>query len=337
MAEVATGRSNAMEAEVDPMSWVAPEFREAAAQLALQEAANPPALRENIAQIRNNPFFAEVEPLPDVEFFERLAPVGAGHPDVLLYVINTRRGDERPAILHIHGGGHIAGSAKNEVRRLQMLARRLDCVIVTVEYRLAPEATYEASIEDNYAGLRWLHTHAKELGVDADRIVVLGESAGGGHAAILANVATDRGEFPIALQCLIYPMLDDRTGTTRRVPDHIGRLAWTADWNALAWEVFLGRPPGGEDAPAVAVPSRRRDLRNLPPAFIGVGAVDLFVEENVEYAQRLISAGVATELIVVPGAFHGFDIFAPETAASQNFERAVLAALRRGLRIPEEG
>ncbi|MBS0334404.1 MAG: alpha/beta hydrolase fold domain-containing protein, partial [Proteobacteria bacterium] len=116
-------------------------------------------------------------------------------------------------------------------------------------------------------------------------------------------------------------------------PDHIGRYAWTADWNALCWECFLGMPAGGEDAPAVAVPSRRKDLRNLPPAFIGVGAIDLFVEENIEYASRLIQAGVATELIVVPGGFHGFDIFAPETDAAQTFERAKISALRRGLGI----
>ena len=322
-----------MDIELDPMSLVAPEFRKAAAEIALQEAGNSPPTRASIAEIRNSPFFADVEPLPDVEHFERRAPVGAGHPDVQLYIINARPGGRRPAILHTHGGGQIAGTAKNEVRRLQGIARQLDCVIVTVEYRLAPEATFEASIEDNYAGLRWLHPHADELGVDADRIAVLGESAGGGHAAILANVATDRGEFPIAFQCLIYPMLDDRTGSTRRAPDHVGRLAWTADWNCLGWECFLGMPPGSENSPVMAVPSRRKDMRNLPPAFIGVGSVDLFVEENVEYASRLISAGVSTELIVVPGAFHGFDIFAPETAAAQAFERAKITALRRGLGI----
>jgi acetyl esterase/lipase len=324
-----------METEIDRMSLVAPEFRVAAAEIAQQEAGNPPASRENILQLRNSPFFADVERLADVEVFESLAPVGDGHPDVLLYVINAKPGGARPAILHIHGGGQVAGTAKNEVRRLQGLARQLDCVIVTVEYRLAPEATYEASVEDNYAALRWLNTHADEVGVDVARVAVFGESAGGGHAAILANLATDRGEFPIAFQCLIYPMLDDRTGSTRPVPGHIGWLAWTADWNALCWECFLGMPAGSDHAPAIAVPSRRKDLRNLPPAFIGTGAIDLFVEENIEYAQRLIAAGVSTELIVVPGGFHGFDIFAPESAASQTFERAKLAALKRGLGIAD--
>jgi acetyl esterase/lipase len=322
-----------VEIEIDLMSFVAPEFREAAAEIEAQEAGNPPAVRASIPELRNSPFFADIEPLPDVDYFERLAPVGAGRPDVLLYVINARPGGKRPAILHIHGGGQIAGVAKNEVRRLQGLARQLDCAIVTVEYRLSPEVTYEASIEETYAGLRWLNTHADEVGVDVRRVAVFGESAGGGHAAILANLAVDRGEFPLAFQCLIYPMLDDRTGSTRQVPDHIGRYAWTADWNCLGWECFLGMPPGGDDVPAIAVPSRRKDMRNLPPAFIGVGSIDLFVEENVEYASRLINAGVPTELIVVPGAFHGFDIFAPESAAARNFTRAIAGALQRGLGI----
>ncbi len=326
-----------MEDEIDPMSVVAPAFREAAAQIEAMEAGRPPPTRASIAEIRSSPFFAPTEPLEDVDVSEHLAPVGVGHPDVPLYLINATSGGERPAILHIHGGGQIAGTAKNEVRRLQALARTLGCVVVTVEYRLAPEATFAASIEDNYAALRWLHTHAADLGVDPARIAVFGESAGGGHAAILANLATDRGEFPIAFQCLIYPMLDDRTGTTRRVPGHIGRFAWTADWNRLGWECFLGAPAGGEDSPAVAVPSRRQDMRNLPPAFIGVGAIDLFVEENIDYAARLIAAGVSTELLVVPGGFHGFDIFAPDAAASQAFERAKIAALRRGLGIDDAG
>jgi acetyl esterase/lipase len=316
---------------IDPLSFVAPEFRAAAAEMAAYEADSPPALRGNIPAMRNSPFFTAAERLADVAVFECHAPVAAGHPDVLLFVINAQSNAKRPAILHTHGGGHIAGTAKNEVPRLQALARQLDCVIVTVEYRLAPEATYEASVEDNYAGLRWLNTHAEEVGVDVDRVALLGESAGGGHAAILANLATDRGEFPVAFQCLIQPMLDDRTGSTRTMPNHMGRYAWDAQWNALAWECFLGMAPGAAYAPAIAVPSRRKDLRNLPPAFIGVGSVDLFAEENIKYALRLVRAGVATELLVVPGGYHGFDIFVPQSAAAKNFERAKIAALQRAL------
>lgn len=320
-----------MGTEIDLLSFVAPEFRQAAAEALLRDGAGPPATRDGITELRNSPILGGTEPLPDVPLAERLAPVGEGHPEVLLYVINAQPGTRKPAILHTHGGGQVAGLARNEIPRLQLLAKTLDCVIVTVEYRLAPEATFAASIEDNYAGLRWLNTHADEIGVDVERVALLGESAGGTHAAILANLATDRGEFPIAFQCLIYPMLDDRTGSTRKVPDHIGRHAWTSEWNRLCWECFLGTPPGGDDAPVAAVPSRRQDMRNLPPAFIGVGSIDLFVEENVEYALRLISAGVSTELLVVPGGIHGFDIFAPEAAASQNFARAKMDALRRAL------
>lgn len=318
---------------VDPMMLVAPEFREVAARLAAQAADAPPRTAASIPQIRRAMPITDTVPLADVDHFMRRLPGRAGDPDVPVHAINARAGDRRPAILHTHGGGHIAGSAADEIRRMQLLARQLDCVIVTIDYRLSPEVTFEASTEDNYAGLRWLHTHADELGVDTARIALLGESAGGTHAALLAAMALDRGEYPIAFQCLIYPMLDDRTGTTRPAPPHIGCYAWTPEENRLGWACFLGTAPGGEAVPSAAVPSRRRDLRGLPPAFIGTGAIDLFVLENIAYASRLIEAGVATELLVIPGGYHGFDIFVPDCAASRRFERAKLDALRRGLGI----
>ncbi len=202
---------------------------------------------------------------------------------------------------------------------------------MSVEYRLAPETRYGGSIEDNYAGLKWLHTHAGELGVDPAKIVLVGESAGGGHAALLAITARDRGEVPVAFQCLIYPMLDDRTGTSRAVPSHIGQLIWTADNNRFGWKSFLGVEPGGTSAPANAVPARVENLKGLPPAFIGVGSIDLFVDEDVDYAQRLLNAGVDTELMVLPGAFHGFDSIAPQTSIARDFNAEKIKAIRRGL------
>lgn len=320
--------------DIDPMALVAPEFREVAAWLEARAGEAPPRVAASIPEIRRAMPITDTTPLPDVDHFARMVPGRAGDPDVPVHVINARAGGRRPAILHTHGGGHIAGRAADEVRRMQLLARALDCVVVTVDYRLSPEVTFEASTEDNYAGLRWLHANADELGIDTGRVALLGESAGGTHAALLAGVALDRGEFPVAFQCLVYPMLDDRTGTTRPVPPHIGRYAWTPEENRLGWECFLGMPPGRDDAPVAAVPSRRPDLRGLPPTFIGTGALDLFVAENIEYASRLIEAGVATELVVVPGGYHGFDLFVPECATSRNFERTKIDALRRGLGIP---
>jgi acetyl esterase/lipase len=152
----------------------------------------------------------------------------------------------------------------------------------------------------------------------------------------LAITARDRGEVPVAFQCLIYPMLDDRTGTTRKVPPHVGKLVWDAPSNHFGWKAFLGQEPGRAKAPKGAVPARLADLSGLPPAFIGVGSLDLFHDEDVEYARRLNNAGVGCELIVVPGAFHGFDmagLMNPKNRLAAWFNAAKLGALRRGLGI----
>jgi acetyl esterase/lipase len=263
--------------------------------------------------------------------------VGPGQPDVAIYIVNAKPGTARPAILHTHGGGFVLGSAEDSVRFLQELAKELDCVCVSVDHRLAPETTYAGSIEDNYAGLRWLHRNAAELGADPATIAVMGESAGGGHAALLAITARDRGEVPVAFQLLVYPMLDDRTGTTRKTPDHVGTLIWTPQQNRYGWASFLGTEPGRKKAPKGVVSARVEDLKGLPPAFIGVGTLDLFLDEDVDYAQRLNAAAVMTELIVVPGAFHGFDGFAAETNVGKTFNAAKLTALRRGFGVPSAG
>jgi acetyl esterase/lipase len=270
-------------------------------------------------------------PLPDVPFVKKVIRRGPKAPDVTIYVINAKADRNGAGILHIHGGGFVFGSAAESIFDLQRLATELDCAIVTVDYRLAPETTYAGSIEDNYAGLRWLHTHAEELGVDPTRIAVMGESAGGGHAALLAITARDRGEVPVAFQCLIYPMLDDRTGTTKMVPAPIGTLAWTADANRFGWRSFLGQGPGGPSVPEKAVPARLHDYKGLPPTFIGVGSIDLFVQEDIAYAHRLIDAAVPTQLVVMPGAFHGFDQIGAATMIGKSFNTMKLDALRRAL------
>jgi acetyl esterase/lipase len=202
-------------------------------------------------------------------------------------------------------------------------------VIVAVDYRLAPETPFPGSLEDNYAALKWLHDSADSLGVDPSRIALMGASAGGGHAAMLAIAARDRGEVPIAFQLLIYPMLDDRTGSSRHVPPHMGKYIWVPDSNRFGWSSLLGVPAGSRVVPAGAVPARVENLAGLPPVFIGVGSVDLFVDEDVDYARRLLDSGVSTELCVVPGAYHGFDIIAPEASVSKAFWATWSAALSK--------
>ena len=318
-------------AAADPLSFVHPELRDAARRAQPLGVALSGMTAETLPTMRGAADALTPPPVETPAVERRTIAGSSGQPDVEIQIINARPGASRPGILHTHGGGYVTGSASASVRPLQEVAAALDCCAVTVEYRLAPETTYAGSVEDNYASLLWLYRHADEVGVDPQRLAVMGESAGGGHAALLAIAARDRGEVPLAFQLLVYPMLDDRTGSTREVPPQMGRIVWTATANRFGWGAFLGQEAGGASVPSAAVPARVSSVEGLPPAFIGVGGIDLFVLEDIEYARRLIEAGVPTQLLVVPGAFHGFDGLAAETDVAQKFNAAKLDALRGAL------
>lgn len=309
-------------AHADEVSYVNPELRPVARAILRAEAARP----------AGSPRPVRPAPLPP-GVVEQQVPGTPERPPVPVFVINAKSVAAAPrgAILFIHGGGFVAGDARDNLRALAGLAARLDCVIVSVQYRLAPQTPFPGALEDNDAALRWLRAHAPSLGVDPARLVVMGESAGGGHAAMLTIAARDRGEPPVAAQVLVYPMLDDRTGSTRAVPPTVGTLIWHAADNRKGWAALLGRPAGGGHVPAGAVPARVADLKGLPPTFIGVGSIDLFADEDIEFGRRLVDAGVPVELLVVPGAFHGFQMIAPQAAVSKQFNAAVEAALARAL------
>jgi len=313
---------------IDPLRFVAPELR-AAAMPFYQPNQESQWSDEGLAKMRASRATPETPWLTDVPVEQLKVPVGKGHPDVTIYIINAKAGTRRPGILHTHGGGYILGSARSEVTYEQGIAKELDCVVVTVEYRLAPETTYIGSVEDIYAGLTWMHQNSARIGLDPTRLAVMGESAGGGLAARLAITARDRGQVPLCAQILVYPMLDDRTGSTIQLPPWIGAVLWTPAANRFGWKSFLGMSPGGSDVPAAAVPARVSDLSRLPPAFIGVGSVDLFMREDIEYGRRLIEAGVPVALDVVPGAFHAFDRIAPDTDLARRFTREKMNALRK--------
>jgi acetyl esterase/lipase len=271
---------------------------------------------------------------PELQPRRMKVPARSGSTDVPILIIDQKP-DQRnkPAVVYIHGGGYILGSADSNLRTAQDIAHGTDSLVVSVDYKLAPEAVFPTALEQNYAALAWLHQNAGQLGVDAARIAICGDSAGGGHAAALAIAARDRKEFPIAFQCLIYPMLDDRTGSTHRVPPHIGHFIWTEAANRFGWSSLLGVPAGSPSVPSGSVPARVKDLSGLPATFIGVGSIDLFCEEDMEYAKRLALSGVRTELFVVPGAYHGFDVVARDARLSVQFREVWQSAIRRGLEL----
>ena len=262
---------------------------------------------------------------------DQFAPGLQGDPAVRVRVYRPNdQPDKLPALLWIHGGGYVMGDIEQDDRLMKQMVKRIDCVTVSVDYRLAPEHPFPAPVEDCYAALKWLFAHAVELGVEPSRIAIGGASGGGGLAAGLVLLARDRGEVQVAFQLLIYPMIDDRNVTPASYAITDPRM-WNRESNRLGWKAYLGRDGGGPDVSAYAAAARATDLTNLPPAYIPVGALDLFVDENIEYAQRLIQAGVPTELHVYPGAFHGFDLFAPSAKVSKQFKADRDSALKRAL------
>jgi acetyl esterase/lipase len=262
---------------------------------------------------------------------DRQVPGPAGAPEVLVRIYQpAERPDTLPALLWIHGGGYVLGSVARDDLLAGSLAKFGPCVVASVEYRLAPEYPFPAPVEDCYAALRWLAAHSAELGVNRSRIAIGGASAGGGLAAGLALLARDRAEVEVTFQLLIYPMLDDRNiaPASETAPD---TFVWSRANNLMGWRAYLGREPGGAEVSPYAAAARATDLRGLPPAYIPVGDLDLFLDENITYARRLLAAGVPTELHVYPGAFHGFNGFVPDAEISRRFNVDRNHALKRML------
>ena len=227
-----------------------------------------------------------------------------------------------PGLVWIHGGGYVIGHPGQDDALCRRYAQRLGATVVSVDYRLAPEHPYPTALEDCYSALTWL---AGLPMVDADRVAIGGASAGGGLAAALALLTRDRGDVALAAQLLVYPMLDDRT-VGREVPDNPGLRLWNRSSNKFGWSAYLG-----DADPDVAVPARRPDLSGLPPAWMGVGTLDLFHDEDLAYAARLKEAGVPCDVQIVKGAFHGFDGIVPKAGVSQEFFNSQCAMLQRVL------
>lgn len=287
---------------MDVRDQVDPAYR----KLVEQMAANP-ADWTNPAQVREQRrLLAPPPPVPDgVAHADHEVPGPEGAPPVTLRLYRPEgQAGPLPCIYWIHGGGYMGGSYDGANETAGDWVLDLGCVVASVEYRLAPEDPYPAPLEDCYAGLHWLINNAAELQVDPAHVIIGGGSAGGGLCAGLALLARDRGQLKVTHQLLVYPMIDDRRTTPSSSWD---TWVWTRQSNEIGWRSYLGDLFGSDDIPAYAAASRATDLAGLPPAYIMVGSLDLFLDEDIDYAQRLLHAGVPTELHIYAGGPHGFD------------------------------
>jgi acetyl esterase/lipase len=282
------------------------ELRDALAQPAL-----PPLTAETLTPRRAAALeLAAAEPKPNlpgiaVDEIHVDSAFGARPIRVLTYRPVTSNGP-LPVILHIHGGGFVMGAPEMKDVENRLFASELRCAIYSVDHRLAPESPHPAPVEDIYSVFTWLHASAGRLGLNPDRIGIKGESGGGGFAAGAALYARDRKGPKFAFQHLIYPMIDDRTAVRKDLHPHVGEFVWTQANNYFGWRSLLGLEPGSPDVSPYAAAARAADVAGLPPTYISVGGLDLFLEENLIYADRLSRAGVPVELHMYPGAHHGF-------------------------------
>jgi acetyl esterase/lipase len=280
-------------------------------------------------------------PLPEADLLDiedRLIPGWEDDPDVSVRIYRPKAvaadaGTTVPGVLQIHGGGFIIGSVEAEHAGAVLTAAELGAVLVSVDYRLAPERPYPAGLHDCYAALTFLHAEAAALGVDPDRIAVTGASAGGGLAAATALLARDRGGPPVCFQMLHIPELDDRLETPS-MQKFVDSPLWNRPLAVKSWEFYLGDLSGKDDVPIYAAPSRATDLSGLPPAYVSTAENDPLRDEGIAYALGMLQAGVSVELHQFPGTFHG-SALVTRAAVSRRAAREASVVLRRALGVDD--
>jgi acetyl esterase/lipase len=303
---------------VDIWERMDPELRDTFSSLRAVDISDLAAARDTSHAVGA---LAQAAPDPRVSREDRRVPGREGAPEVLIRHYRPVGQDQQlPCLYWVHGGGHLTGSVDEHDQLMDHVAANVGCAVVSVEWRRSPENPFPAEMDDCYAGLAWIFEHAAELAIDRDRLAVGGASSGGGSAAGLALLARDRGEIPLCFQFLLYPMLDDRSVTVSSHAVTDGRV-WNRESNLIGWRYYLGDAAGTDSASPYAAPTRAQDLAGLPPAFISVGELDLFLDEDIEYGQRLLQAGVPTELHVYAGAYHGSDLLSPDAALSRRMIR----------------
>jgi acetyl esterase/lipase len=239
-----------------------------------------------------------------------------GAPIIVTTIARSNHVGRGAGLLHVHAGGMVAGTRTTGLTPMLPWIVEHDAVMVTVEYRLAPEFPDPYPVEDSYAALVWMTEHAAHLGIDPDRIMIVGASAGAGIAAGTTLLARDRSGPNLTGQLLIGPMLDDRDRTVS-TEQYDGMPPWDRNSNRMGWTALLGDRRGTDDVSIYAAPARATDLTGLPPAYIDCGSAEVFRDEDVAYAGALWAAGVQAELHVWAGGIHGFDFVAPDAAVSR--------------------
>ncbi|MBT4494526.1 MAG: alpha/beta hydrolase [Gammaproteobacteria bacterium] len=286
--------------------------------------------RDNIVRVRE--LMAQNPPPPKPEAVQEgkeTIQTADGDLDINVYRKNDRPG--QAAVLWIHGGGYVLGKADDH--RAMVIADHCDCTVFSVDYRLAPEYPFPAGPEDCYAALSWLMKGNSGYDIDLDRVAIGGASAGSGMAAGVALMNRDRDNFPLRLQLLLYPMIDNLHATVSG--QYQNHPVWKQSTSFNAWEMYLDGTPD-EDASPYAAATRAKDLRGLPPAYLCVGSEDLFRDEDIDYARRLIDADVPTEMAVFPGVYHAAESFVPTAAVGVRLNNSFLAALNDALKTNKE-
>jgi acetyl esterase/lipase len=314
---------------MDFISRVAPELKE------ILTVFPPLNLPEGLEAARQAPAIP-IEKLESVNISTRTIPGGDSQEmKIKIYEPVSRNAGKLPALLFIHGGGYVLGDVDGSDGDCQLFAEEAQCIVVSVEYRLAPEHPYPAPLEDCYAALVWMTNAAEELKIDVSRVAVAGQSAGGGLTAALSLLARDRKGPAISFQMPLYPMIDDRNVTPSSYEITDERAIWNRGNNLAGWRMYLGEHANGEISP-YAAPARAKNLSNLPPTFTCVGQLDPFRDETIEYVAKLAQAGVAVEFHLYPGAYHGFELLNPTSEIGKQARNEYVQALKKAFQPQTE-
>ncbi|MBE0339879.1 alpha/beta hydrolase [Paenibacillus sp. 28ISP30-2] len=288
-------------------------------------------LEENLELSRSYLSSPPIEQSEHVRTTSRMIPSVAGEILVKIYEPAQRTDVRLPAMLWIHGGGYVMGHPDMDDALCERFVQAAKCVVVSVDYRLAPEHPYPAAIDDCYAALTWMTDEAELLGIDLDRIAIAGASGGGGLTAALALMARDKGGPALIFQMPLYPMIDNRNNTASSHEITADNAPWNRTNNLAAWNMYLGDRTEDSEVSPYAVPSRAENLAGLPPTYTCVGQLDLFRDETIEYTTRLAQAGVDVEFHLYPGTFHNFEGMVPQAEVSQLASQSYVDAIARAL------